>query len=361
MKKILAVLMALVLSCTLLAACTGAGDTQDEKLDTTLYVGCSVRMFSNPYMVTINDGCELFCKYLDSIGQKYVYEAMLNEGSNDTQVNQISAFLAKSGGNAILFVDPNEAAICGTIAELVTEAGAYMCTTWNKPDDINVWDYDGWIAHHSPDDVDMGYQIAVAMFKEFETPYEGKIVAIQGLLGNTTAVNRFKGLEKALAEYPNVELVANETANWSADTALEVTETLLASHDDIDGVWCANDNMAVGAIRALEAKGLAGTVKVVGINAIASALDYIENGYMTASADCQGWQQGGYTLAICYDAWLGNIDVATLDHQYRLFGTACTIINKDNVAAFRQEFYVDGVQMDFENYWENFRIGDYPV
>lgn len=332
-----------------------------EKLNTTLYVGCSVRMFSNPYMVTINDGCELFCKYLDSIGQKYEYEAMLNEGSSDTQINQISAFLAKSGGNAILFCDPNEAAVCGTIAEMVTDAGAYMCTTWNKPDDIDVWDYDGWVAHHSPDDVDMGYQIAMKMFSEFETPFEGKILCVQGLLGNTTAVNRRAGLEKALEECPNVELLADETANWSADTALEVMETWLAAYDDIDGVWCANDNMAMGVIKALEAKGLAGKVKVCGINAIESALDYIENGYMTCSADCQGWQQGGYTLAICYDAWLGKIDVPSLDHAYRLFGTACTIVDKDNVADFREEYYVKGVALDFENYWDVFRIGDYPV
>ena len=286
---------------------------------------------------------------------------MLNEGSNDTQINQISAFLAKANGNAILFCDPNEAAVCGTIAEMVTDAGAYMCTTWNKPDDIDVWEYDGWVAHHSPDDVDMGYQIAMEMFSQFETPYEGKIVCIQGLLGNTTAVNRRAGLEKALAECPNVELVADETANWSADTALVVMETWLAAYDDIDGVWCANDNMAMGAIKALEAKDLAGKVKVVGINAIDSALDYIENGTMTCSADCQGWQQGGYSLAICYDAWLGKFDVASLDHGYRLFGTACTIIDQENVAAFREEFYVQGAKLDFENYWEAFRIGDYPV
>ena len=138
-------------------------------------------------------------------------------------------------------------------------------------------------------------------------------------------------------------------------------ETWLAAYDDIDGVWCANDNMAMGAIKALEAKDLAGKVKVVGINAIDSALDYIENGTMTCSADCQGWQQGGYSLAICYDAWLGKFDVASLDHGYRLFGTACTIIDQENVAAFREEFYVQGAKLDFENYWEAFRIGDYPV
>lgn len=365
MKKLLAVLMALVMVMGLCTACANGKDSGKDdlqkKLDTTLYVGCSVRMFSNPYMVTINDGCELFCKYLDSIGQKYVYEVMLNEGSSDTQINQISAFLAKANGNAILFCDPNEAAVCGTIAEMVTDANAFMCTTWNKPDDIDVWDYDGWVAHHSPDDVDMGYQIAMEMFSQFETPYEGKIVCIQGLLGNTTAVNRRAGLEKALKECPKVELVADETANWSADTALEVMETWLAAHSDIDGVWCANDNMAMGAIKALEAKGLAGKVKVCGINAIESALDYIKNGTMTCSADCQGWQQGGYSLAICYDAWLGKLDVPNLDHMYRLFGTACTVINQNNVEQFRKEFYEDGVKMDFEKYWENFRIGDYPV
>lgn len=340
-----------------------AGDhgASSEKLNTKLFVGCSVRSFSNPYMVTISEGCEQFCAYLDSLGQEYEYEVMLNESSTDTQVEQVKAFLAKSNGNAILFCDPNEAAVCGTIAEMVTDAGAYMCTTWNKPDDIDVWDYDGWVAHHSPNDVDMGYQIAVEMFKQFETPGKGKIVCIQGLLGNTTAVNRRAGLEKALQEYPDVELVADESANWSADTALEIMETWLAKYGDIDGVWCANDNMGMGAIKALEAKGLAGKVKVVGINAIESALDYIESGEFTATADCQGWQQGGYSLSMCYDAWLGKLNVPEMDHGQRLFGTAFTIVDQSNVTAFRKEFYEEGVKMDFPNYWEVFRIGDYPV
>ena len=364
MKKILVIMLVLVLGAACVFA-SGAGEAKGKetsKLDTTLYVGCSVRMFSNPYLVTISEGCEQFCKYLDSIGQKYVYEVMLNEGSNDTQINQISAFLAKANGNAILFCDPNEAAVCETIAEMVTEAGAYMCTTWNKPDGVDVWEYDGWVAHHSPDDIDMGYQIAMKMFSEFETPYQGKIVCIQGLLGNTTAINRRKGLQKALDECPGVELVADETANWSGDQALKLMETWLAAYPDIDGVWCANDAMGVGVVKALEAKGLAGKVKVVGINAIQSALEYMKQGWFTASADCQGWQQGGYTLAICYDAWLGKIDVKNLDHAYRLFGTACTIVDASNVDQFLEEYYSGKeIKMDFEHYWDAFRYGDYPI
>lgn len=361
MKKFSTVLIVLLVAMACVFAQSSKEATKEDKLNTTLYVGCSVRMFSNPYLVTINEGCEMFCKYLDSIGQKYVFETMLNEGSNDTQINQISAFLAKANGNAILFCDPNEAAVCETIAEMVTEAGAYMCTTWNKPDGVNVWDYDGWVAHHSPDDIDMGYQIAVKMFSEFDTPYQGKIVCVQGLLGNTTAINRRKGLEKALKEYPGVQLIADETANWSGDQALKLMETWLAAYPDIDGVWCANDAMGVGVVKALEAKNLAGKVKVVGINAIQSALEYMQKGWFTASADCQGWQQGGYTLAICYDCWLGKTDVKSLDHDHRLFGTACTIVDKTNVDKFLKEYYVDGVKMDFTKYWDNFLLGPYPV
>lgn len=362
MKKLLSILLVVTLICTMAFACATAEADVSEKLGTQLFVGCSFRSLTNPYMVTIDEGCRMFCDYLDSIGQKYEYELMTNEGSSDTQVDQISAFLAKANGNAILFCDPNEAAVCGTIAEMVSDAGAYMCTTWNKPDDIDVWDYTGWVAHHSPDDVQMGYDIAVEMFSQFETPFEGKIVAIQGLLGNTTNTNRYAGLEKALAEYPKVELVSTESASWSADNALTIMETWLAAYTDLDGVWCANDNMGVGAIRALEAVNKAGKVKVVGINAIESALDYIEQGYMSATVDCQGWQQGGYTLAICYDCWLGKTKVEELDHAHRLFGTASTLITSENVKEFKSEYYGDaGIKLDFTNYWDNFMFGDYPV
>lgn len=337
-----------------------SAEERQKKLDTTLYVGFSVRTFSNPYFVTMSEGAQLFVDWLDEIGQKYVYEVMLNEGSSDEQVNAISAFLAKSGGNAILMVDPNEAAIASTIADLVEEAGAYMVTTWNKPAEVNVSDYDHWVSHHTPDDVQYSYDIAVEMFSQFETPFEGKVIAIQGMLGNTPAIKRFAGLQKALAEYPKVELVANEAADWAATKALAATETLLAAYADVDGIWAANDNMAMGVIQALEAKGLAGKVKVVGINAIPAAIEAIKAGKMTATVDVNGWGQGGYSLAIAYDAWLGNLDVAALGEEYRQFGTTATVITADNVEEFEQNFIINKPKMDFTNYWV-FRTTDFPV
>ena len=337
-----------------------AADELQKKLDTTLYVGFAVRTFTNPYFVTMSEGAQLFVDWLDEIGQKYEYEIMLNEGSSDEQINQISAFLAKSGGNAILMVDPNEAAIAPKIADLVEEAGAFMVTTWNKPADVNVTDYEHWVSHHSPDDVQYSYEISVEMFSQFATPFEGKVIAIQGLLGNTPAIKRFAGLEKALAEYPKVQLVANEHADWAATKALAITETLLAAYPDVDGIWAANDNMALGVIQALEAKGLAGKVKVVGINAIPNAIEAVKTGKMTATVDVNGWGQGGYSLAIAYDAWLGNLDVKTLGAEYRQFGTGYTVITGKNVKEFVHKFITNKPKMDFANYWV-FRTGDFPV
>jgi ABC-type sugar transport system substrate-binding protein len=332
-----------------------------SKLDTTLHVGVSVRTFTNPYMVTIAEGGELFCKYLDSIGQKYEFEVMLNEGSNDEQINAINAFLAKSNGNAILFVDPNEAAVCSTIAQIVDDAGAYMCTTWNKPNDINVWDYENWIAHHSPDDVGMGYDIAVKMFSEFKTPYKGKILAVQGLLGNTTNTNRFGGLEKALKEYPEVELLATESARWSAADALKIVETWLSAYSDVDGIWCGNDNMAMGVIQALKARGLDGQVKVVGINAIPDAVQYIEEGIMTATVDCNGRGQGGYTLALDYQCCLGDLDIARLPQNRRLFGTEAILVTKDTVGEYKATYIDNDVEMNFTDPYGAFWYSEYPT
>ncbi|NLI54151.1 MAG: sugar ABC transporter substrate-binding protein [Clostridiales bacterium] len=393
MKKLVSTLLCVLLVAGLLTGCTGAPAAADvkteaadssasagsaenstenavepaapddaamqEKLNTTLYIGCSFETFDNPYLVTFDKGCQLFCKYLDSIGQKYEYTCMLNEGNSEKQINDINALLAKSGGNAIFFIDPNEAAIVSVLAEAVNDAGAFMCTTWTKPEDLDVWDYDGWVAHHSPDDVTMGYKSAIQMFESLPTPGQGKIVALQGNLGHTTANNRYLGLEKALKEYPGIELVAVESAKWMAPEALSIMETWLAKYDDIDGVWCANDNMAMGAIQALQAKGLAGKVKVCGINAIPTAIDYIEDGTMAATVDCNGWGQGGYSLAMCYLAWTGQTDVPSLPHDQRLFATESIFVNSSNVAEYKATYVDNEPTLDFEHPYEAFVYGPY--
>ena len=76
--------------------------------------------------------------------------------------------------------------------------------------------------------------------------------AIQGLLANTPAAERFQGLQKALKENPGVELVQWVAGDWDRTKAYNQTREMLIAHPDINGVWCANDDMAMGAIQALK-------------------------------------------------------------------------------------------------------------
>ena len=103
--------------------------------------------------------------------------------------------------------------------------------------------------------------------------------------------NRKKGLERALKEHPQVELLASQPGNYRRLPAVQVFENLMQRFPQIDGVVCANDDMAVGVAEALAAAGRGGKTKVVGIDAIPDGIAAIQ-GEMQATADYSGHDQG---------------------------------------------------------------------
>jgi ribose transport system substrate-binding protein len=175
-------------------------------------------------------------------------------------------FAAKAGGNAIAYSDPNENAIAYSLAEAMAESGGFIGTAWNKPDDVGPADLTpNWVIHTSPDNSVNGYNIAKVLFESMGG--KGKIFVCEGMLGNTAAIDRAKGLDLALAEYPDIEVAGRDTANWATSEALTLVETWLSQNADVGGIWCANDNMATGALQALDKAGLKGKVGVVGVDA----------------------------------------------------------------------------------------------
>ncbi|QOX65272.1 sugar ABC transporter substrate-binding protein [Anoxybacterium hadale] len=317
-----------------------------EKLDTTLYVATSVRGLENPYIVTITEGMDEFCKYLDSIGQKYEKQVLDSGGSNDVEIDNMKQFAAKAKGNAIAYADPNEAAIAPSLAEAMASSGGYIGTAWNKPDDASPQDYDpNWVIHTSADNVTNGKATAKALFDNMGG--KGKVFVIEGMLGNTASIDRVKGFEQALKEYPDIEVAHQDTANWATDQALTLVETWLNDTPDVGGIWCANDNMATGALQALDKKNLKGKVGVTGIDANTDIVEAVKAGNVVATVSSNGYLQSGYTLAICYAAWAGLIDPAQMPEEYRVFLTPAVMVKADNVDSYIAE-YVDSVpKMDF--------------
>lgn len=317
-----------------------------EKLDTTLYLGCSVRGLENPYIVTITEGMDMFAEYLDSIGQKYEKQALDSGGSNDVEIDNMKQFAAKAGGNAIAFADPNESAIAPSLAEAIAESGGYIGTAWNKPDDVGPADYDpNWVIHTSADNVANGKATAEALFESMDK--KGSVFVVEGMLGNTASNDRVKGFEEALKNYPDIKVAHKDTGNWATNEALTLVETWLNDTPDVGGVWCANDNMATGALKALDAKGLKGKVGVTGIDANTDIVEGVKDGSVVATVSSNGYLQGGYTLAICYAAWAGLIDPSELPEAYRVFLTPAVMVTKDTVDAYVKEYVDAAPELDF--------------
>ena len=345
MKKILCFALVAALMIAMLAAC--GGGSSDVGDDDTLYIGLSIRGLENPYYVQILEGAEMFAEAMLPAGS-YEIRVMESQGSDDKQINDIKAFLAAVGTNAILYVDPNNAPNAAVIAEMCEEAGVYWNTTWSYADGVFPWDYEYYVMHQTADNEMGGYAAAAAMFDRFETPGTGKIVAILGMLTNDASIDREKGLMKALDEYPNVELLDIQPGNWSPQEALTLIQTWLAQYgDEIDGVWVANDSMALAVAEALRAEGLNGVVLVTGYDCIDDVIPAIEQGDVYATYASNPYLQAGFGLAYTYAAYSGAINPSELPREQRMFHTIGLVVSGANIDEYKYEYIENKPVFDY--------------
>src|SRR5258708_10999716 len=167
----------------------------------------SIRSLSNPYHATWNKGGAAFAK---SVGAEYV--TLVTEGNSEKGVADIKAILAKTGGNCVINVDPNDSPDARPIIEACKAAGAYVVTQWNKPADLHPWDHNpNYVAHISFSGVPYGKAMAEALFKAMGG--KGGIVALGGIQSNVPAIERKKGLAGALAANPCIQLLESPAAS----------------------------------------------------------------------------------------------------------------------------------------------------
>lgn len=113
---------------------------------------------------------------------------------------------------------------------------------------------------------------------------KGKYVEILGLVADNNTWNRSKGFHSVVDYFPGLQMVAQQSADFDRNKGMEVMESILQAHPDIDGVFCGNDAMAMGAYQALAAAGKADKVKVVGFDGSEDAVQAIKDGKILATA-----------------------------------------------------------------------------
>ena len=333
-----------------LASCGQLGQTGAGGAKKPFFTANVIRTLSNEYHAAWNRGGRL---YAESIQQGPNYRALLCEGDSEKQLTLMSALIQEAGGkggNVVFNIDPNQSPDAKPIADLCAENQVYFLTQWNKPDDLHPWDYNPyWVAHMGVDGVPSGKFVAQELFKAMGG--SGKIVALQGLLANVPAIQRFDGLKQALSENSNIELLEDQTAEWDRTKAVAVTEAFLAKYPDLNGIWAANDNMGLGALEALRTAGKAGTIPVVGIDGTSEAINAVIAGEFAATVNNDPMWQGSYGLAMPYQAKSGVFDPSKEPNNHREFYFTPVYVSSDNAAKVKVD-YIDGIPVyDWTDLW----------
>ncbi|HRY50554.1 MAG TPA: D-ribose ABC transporter substrate-binding protein [Candidatus Paceibacterota bacterium] len=125
--------------------------------------------------------------------------------------------------------------------------------------------------------------VALGQYFVKQVGTQGKYIELLGLVGDNNTWNRSKGFHSVVDRYPGLKMVAQQSADFDRARALEVTESLLQAHGDIDALFCGNDAMAMGAYQALLAAGKADQVKVFGFDGADDVVRLIAEGKIAAT------------------------------------------------------------------------------
>jgi len=242
-----------------LTAC-GAGDT--EAKSGTTRVGVTVYDMSS-FITAGKEGMDAYAKDNN-------IELLWNSANLDvsTQASQIDSMI-NQGVKAIIVV-PVQADSLGPQVAAAKAKGIPLVPVNAS---LNSKDVAGNV---QPNDVAAGAQEMQMMADRLGG--RGNIVILQGPLGQSGELDRSKGIAQVLAKYPDIKVLAKDTANWKRDEAVNKMKNWISGFGpQIDGVVGQNDDMGLGALQALKEAGRTG-VPIVGIDGIEDGLNAVKSG-----------------------------------------------------------------------------------
>ncbi|HPV07426.1 MAG TPA: D-ribose ABC transporter substrate-binding protein [Aggregatilineales bacterium] len=295
-------LIGLVLSLLLLAACTPANTAAPEGEapeaeepaeeapagEAVGPLGLSVSTLNNPFFVTLRDGAEAAAG--EAGVQLVVVDAQDDAAQEATNIED----LIEQGVSALL-INPTDAAAIVPSIQRANEAGIPVFTIDRAAEGGEV------VSHIASDNVAGGRMAAEFLCNALGG--EGNVVELEGIAGTSAARDRGQGFNEYMSEEcPGVTIVARQTANFNRAEGLTVFENILTAEPDIDGVFAHNDEMILGAIEAAEAAGRAGEITFVGFDAIDDAVAAVRDGRLAATVAQQPALMGelGVQTAVAY-------------------------------------------------------------
>jgi ribose transport system substrate-binding protein len=230
-------------------------------------VGLSVSTLNNPFFVTLRDGAQQAAADLGL--ELLVTDA---QDSVSTQINDIEDLVQR--GVAVLIINPTDSAAVVPAVMAANAAGIPVIAVDRGIDG-------GDLAYFIASDNTAGGATAAEYICEL-LDGSGPVVELEGIPGTSAARERGLGFNTYMSERcPGIEVVARQTANFNRAEGLSVMENILTAQPEIAAVFAHNDEMALGALQAIEASGR--DILVVGFDATDDAVAAVRACRMAAT------------------------------------------------------------------------------
>ena len=148
---------------------------------------------------------------------------------------------------------------------------------------------------------------------------KGKVAILNAPPGIIIRDQRTNGFIDGLKQHhPDIEIVADQVADWDRKKAQDVLTTILAAHPDLGGVYGVNDSMALGAVDVAKERGLLGKIVIFGNDGETGALESIAAGELTGTQYTDVYQQGRLAAAAATVLATGGVEATAFGQQGHL-------------------------------------------
>lgn len=243
----------------LLVAVSSAASAAGEK------IGLVVSTQNNPFFVTLKEGA---VQKANELG----YELIVLDSQNDPskELGNVEDLLVK--GVDVLLINPTDSDAVVSSVRAANRSKIPVVTLDRAANGGKV------VSHVASDNV-LGGEVAGNYIVE-KLGGKGKVVELEGIPGTTAARDRGEGFNKAIAG--KLDVVAKQAADFDRTKGLTVMENILHAQPEINAVFAHNDEMALGALKAIESSGRKNII-VVGFDATDDAVAAVKDGKLSAT------------------------------------------------------------------------------
>jgi ribose transport system substrate-binding protein len=269
MKRNTLILINALLGVALMPGCSTQGpDTRSEATPATgVTVGLSVSTLNNPFFVSLRDGAEAEAK---AKGINLIVVDAQNDPAK--QIAGLEDLIQKKV--QVILINPTDSDAVANVVKEATAAGIKVISLDRRVNGAEV------STHVGSDNVAGGKMAADFLLKQIGG--KGNVVELLGTPGSSAARERGQGFDSVVDGKAGVKVVARQPADFDRAKGLSVMENILQRSKNVQGVFAQNDEMALGAIRALEEAGPKHVV-VVGFDATADGVAAVKAGKLAGT------------------------------------------------------------------------------